>query len=97
EGGGHGGPARPGVPQAHAGHGHLAAGRRQGRARARLDADLPPDGGGAILPAGGVVSGAEPLVTADRRSGVILAVGGVLLALVPPIAALTDQPFYLDL
>jgi len=36
-------------------------------------------------------------VTADRRRAVILAVGGVLLALVPPIAALTDQPFYLDL
>jgi len=36
-------------------------------------------------------------VTADRRRDVIVAVGGVLLALVPPIAALTDQPFYLDL
>jgi branched-chain amino acid transport system permease protein len=36
-------------------------------------------------------------VTADRRRAVIVAVGGVLLALVPPIAALTDQPFYLDL
>jgi branched-chain amino acid transport system permease protein len=36
-------------------------------------------------------------VTADRRRAVMLAVGGVLLALVPPIAALTDQPFYLDL
>jgi branched-chain amino acid transport system permease protein len=36
-------------------------------------------------------------VTAARRRAVILAVGGVLLALVPPIAALTDQPFYLDL
>jgi branched-chain amino acid transport system permease protein len=36
-------------------------------------------------------------VTADCRRAVILAVGGVLLALVPPIAALTDQPFYLDL
>ena len=34
---------------------------------------------------------------ADRRRAVTLAVGGVLLALVPPIAALTDQPFYLDL
>ena len=36
-------------------------------------------------------------MTADRRGAVILTVGGVLLALVPPIAALTDQPFYLDL
>jgi len=36
-------------------------------------------------------------VTADRRRAVIVAVGGALLALVPPIAALTDQPFYLDL
>jgi branched-chain amino acid transport system permease protein len=36
-------------------------------------------------------------VIADRRRAVTLAVGGVLLALVPPIAALTDQPFYLDL
>ncbi len=36
-------------------------------------------------------------MTADRRRAVIVAVGGVLLALVPPIAALTDQPFYLDL
>src|SRR4030095_5638003 len=95
--GGHGGHARPRVPQAHAGHGHLAAGRRQGRAGARLDADLPPDGGGAVLPAGGAVPGAESLVTADRRRAVTLAAGGVLLALVPPIAALTDQPFYLDL
>ena len=32
-----------------------------------------------------------------RRRRLVLAVGGVLLALVPPIAALTDQPFYLDL
>src|SRR5262249_11799785 len=58
---------------------------------------LPPDGGGAVLPTGGAVPGAEPLVTADRRRDVIVVVGGVLLALVPPIAALTDQPFYLDL
>jgi len=36
-------------------------------------------------------------VTADRRRAITLAIGGVLLALVPPIAALTDQPFYLDL
>ena len=36
-------------------------------------------------------------MTADRRRAVTLAAGGVLLALVPPIAALTDQPFYLDL
>ena len=36
-------------------------------------------------------------MTADRRRAITLAVGGVLLALVPPIAALTDQPFYLDL
>ena len=34
---------------------------------------------------------------ADRRRVITLTVGGVLLALVPPIAALTDQPFYLDL
>jgi len=36
-------------------------------------------------------------VTVDRRRAVVLTAGGVLLALVPPIAALTDQPFYLDL
>ena len=36
-------------------------------------------------------------MTANRRRAVTLAAGGVLLALVPPIAALTDQPFYLDL
>jgi branched-chain amino acid transport system permease protein len=36
-------------------------------------------------------------VTAGRRRAVTLAVGGLLLALVPPVAALTDQPFYLDL
>src|SRR4029453_11594104 len=93
----HGGHARPRVPQADAGHGHLAACRRQGRARARLDADLPPDGGRAVLSPGGAVPGAEPLVTAGRRRAVTLAVGGLLLALVPPVAALTDQPFYLPL
>src|SRR5262249_46379953 len=77
-GGGLGGPPRRWVPQADAGQGHLAARRRQGRARAGLDADLPADGGGAVLPAGGAVSGAEPLVTADRRRAVIVAVGGAV-------------------
>ena len=36
-------------------------------------------------------------MTADRRRAITLAVGGLLLALVPPVAAVTDQPFYLDL
>ena len=31
------------------------------------------------------------------RRTIVLAAGGLLLALVPPIAALTNQPFYLDL
>ena len=35
-------------------------------------------------------------MTISRRT-IVLVVGGVLLALVPPVAALTNQPFYLDL
>jgi branched-chain amino acid transport system permease protein len=31
------------------------------------------------------------------RRAIVLVAGGVLLALVPPVAALTNQPFYLDL
>ena len=36
-------------------------------------------------------------MTEISRRTIVLAVGGLLLALVPPIAALTNQPFYLDL
>ena len=50
-----------------------------------------------LVPPARAVPGAEPLLMADRRRVITLTVGGVLLALVPPIAALTDQPFYLDL
>ncbi|HEY7540858.1 MAG TPA: branched-chain amino acid ABC transporter permease [Methylomirabilota bacterium] len=35
-------------------------------------------------------------MTLSRRA-IVLVVGGALLALVPPVAALTNQPFYLDL
>ena len=67
-------------------------GRRDRGARARLDADLPPDGGGARLPARRAVS-RRPM----KPRTLILAALLALLAAVPPLAAWLNQPFYLDL
>src|SRR5439155_1319483 len=39
----------------------------------------------------------RPLLMASSRRTIALVVAGLLLAVVPPIAALTNQPFYVDL
>src|SRR5262249_42094273 len=75
----------------------LAARRRQGGAGAGLDVDLSPHGGRAVLPTRGALPGARALLMALSRRTIALAAGALVLALVPPIAALTNQPFYVDL
>src|SRR5207237_10706269 len=93
----HGGHARTGVLAPHAQHDRLAHGGGQGGAGAGVDADLPHDGGGALLPPAGIVPDPRPLTMAISRGAIVLAAGAVLLALVPPVAGLLNQPFYVDL
>src|SRR6202008_660598 len=95
--GGHGRHARTRVSEARAEQRRLRARRRQGRAGAGVDADLSPDGRGPVLPARRVVPGARPLVMPISRRAIVLGVGALALALVPPIAAAFTQPFYVDL
>src|SRR2546425_5185437 len=90
----HGGYARPGVRPADARDRALAHRRRHRRPGARLDADLSADGDRARLAAAGPLSRA---LMSSRSRAIVLAAGLVLLAAVPPVAALADQPFYLDL
>src|SRR5207244_2363280 len=97
DGGRHGGHARAGVPAPHAQHDRLARRGGQGGAGAGVDADLPHDGGGALLPPTGTVPDPRPLTMAISRRAIVLAAGAVLLALVPPVAGLLNQPFYVDL
>src|SRR5438309_1523327 len=79
------------LPQAAARHPDLADRRRIGRPGARVDPDLPADGGGACRPANRAFCDAM-----NRR---ILLWGAAILALValPPIVLALNQPFYLDL
>src|SRR5256886_2956226 len=97
DGGRHGGHARAGVPAPHAQHDRLARRGGQGGAGAGVDADLPHDGGGALLPPAGTVPDPRPLTMAISRRAIVLAAGAVLLALVPPVAGLLNQPFCVDL
>src|SRR6266702_2524679 len=90
----HGGYARPGVRPADARDRALAHRRRHGGPGARLDADLPADGDRARLAAARAVSRAR---MNSRTRAIVLASGLALLAAVPPLAGLLDQPFYLDL
>src|SRR5256885_14718042 len=92
---GHGGHARPGLPQADADHRHRPLRRRQRGAGARLDADLHPDGGRALLPPPGAVPGRPQLMRSARALTLVAAF--LVLGLVPVEAALANQPFYLDL
>src|SRR5206468_10637525 len=93
----HGEHSREGVPAPHAQHDRLTRGGVQGGAGAGVDADLPHDGGGALLPPAGIVPDPRPLTMAISRRAIVLAAGAVLLALVPPVAGLLNQPFYVDL
>src|SRR2546428_450417 len=88
-------PGRPGLPQADAEHRHRPLRRRQRGAGARLDADLHPDGGGALLSPPGAVPGRPQLMRSARA--LALVAGFLVLGLVPVVAALANQPFYLDL
>src|SRR4029077_20482635 len=84
------------VPQAGPGHGPAAVGRRERGPRAGLDPDVPADGRGAGRPAAGPVPGSRPLMPCSPRA-VAVGIGLVALAAVPLVAAVLNQPFYLDL
>ncbi len=90
----HGRYARPRVRAADARDRALADRRRRRRAGARLDADLPADGDRSRAQAPGAVSRAR---MNPRARAIVLTMGLVFLAAVPPVAALANQPFYLDL
>src|SRR5207244_5911365 len=64
-------------------------------AGARLDADLHPDGGRALLPPPGAVPGRPQLMRSARA--LTLVAGFLVLGLVPAVAATLNEPFYLDL
>ncbi len=92
----HGRHPRPRVPQADAEQRPRPLGGRQRRARAGLDADLHPHGRRAVLPPPGPVPGRARLMPSRARALTLVA-GLLVLGLVPVVAALTHQPFYLDL
>src|SRR6185312_13903725 len=93
----------PRLPAPAARHRHGADGGGRCRPRPRLDADLPPDGDGPVLPPAGALSAADALSVMRRsrlslsRRGVVTATVVAGLAAVPAIAAALGESFYLDL
>src|SRR5881396_2879925 len=79
------------LPQAAARHPDLADRRRIGRSGARVDPDLPADGGGACRPA------LRAFCDAMNRRILLWGVAVLTLVALPPIVLALNQPFYLDL
>src|SRR5256712_308420 len=77
---GHGGPARPGLPQADAEHRHRPLRRRQRGAGARLDADLHPDGGRALLSPPGAAPGRPQVMRSARALALVAGFLGLAIS-----------------